>query len=114
MSCGIIGSAEQRNALGNWLPRSDKPTVSFNDKTTLDRESYPHSEALHLVECIRRVDHDSLEINLMTDIPKAYTKPCGARLDFQLKTDWRIMEPVSEDNASFLGLIHRATKEPSK
>src|SRR5215472_11283945 len=35
-------------------------TVSFNDKTTLDREGYPHSDALHLVERIRRTDHDSL------------------------------------------------------
>ncbi len=114
LSGGIIGSAELRTVLGVRLPRSDKPTVSFNDSTTLDRESYPHSVALHLVECIRRVDHDSMEINLMTDIPKAYPKPWGARLDFQLRTDWRIMEPVCGDNVSFLGLITKATKKLSK
>src|SRR5690348_5058989 len=35
-------------------------TVSFNDKTTLDREGYPHSDAMHLVERIHRVARDSM------------------------------------------------------
>jgi hypothetical protein len=89
-------------------------TVSFNDKTTLDREGYPHSDAMHLVERIRRVDHDSLEIDLKVDDSKAYTKPWGAKLNFKLRTDWKIMEHVCEDNVSFLDLINKATKKPSK
>ena len=60
-------------------------TVSFNDKTTLDREGYPHSDAMHLVERIRRVDHDSLVIDLTVDDPKAYTKPWEAKLNLSVK-----------------------------
>lgn len=89
-------------------------TVRFNDKTTLDREGYPHSDAMHLVERIRRASHDSLEIDLTVDDPKAYTKAWAAKLSFQLRTDWKIMEHVCEDNASFLDLNKKATKKLTK
>jgi hypothetical protein len=89
-------------------------TVSFNDKTTLDREGYPHSDAMHLVERIRRVNHDSLVIDLTVEDPKAYTKPWSATLNFQLHPDWKIMEHVCEDNSGFLGFNKKATQAPKK
>jgi hypothetical protein len=89
-------------------------TVSFNDKTTLDREGYPHSDALHLVERIRRVDHDSLVIDLTVEDPKAYTKPWEAKLIFQSRPDWKIMEHVCEDNTGFIGFNKKATQAPKK
>ncbi len=88
--------------------------AGFNDKTTLDREGYPHSDALHLVERIRRVDHDSMEIDLTVDDPKAYTKPWTATLNYKLRTDWKIMEHVCEDNAGFRSLINKTLKKPGK
>ncbi len=87
-------------------------TVSFNDKTTLDREGYPHSDAMHLVERIRRIDQNNLVIDLTVDDPKAYTKPWSATLNFQLRPDWKIMEHVCEDNASFLEFNKKATEAP--
>jgi hypothetical protein len=89
-------------------------TVSFNDRTLVDRVGHPHSDALHLVERIRRVDNDFLEIDFTIDDPKAYTKPWGAKLIFQLRMDWKIMEQICEDNASFLDFNNKATKKPSK
>jgi hypothetical protein len=89
-------------------------TASFNDKTTLDREGYPHSDAMHLVERIRRVDHDSMVIDLTVDDPKAYTKPWEAKLIFQLRPDWKIMEHVCEDNTSFVDFNKKATQAPKK
>jgi len=89
-------------------------TLSFNDKTTLDREGYPHSDAMHLVERIRRVAHDSIVIDFIVDDPKAYTKPWSAKLIFQLKPDWKIMEHVCEDNAGFLNFNKKATQAPKK
>src|SRR6266404_1018058 len=73
-----------------------------------------HPQRAHLFERIRRVNHDSLEIDLTIDDPKAYTKPWEAKLNFQLRTDWKIMEHVCEDNVSFRGLINKATKKPAK
>ena len=34
-------------------------TVGFNDKTWLDNDGHPHTEDLHVVERIRRVNHDT-------------------------------------------------------
>jgi hypothetical protein len=110
-----VGPLWMGDSIGKWEGGTlVVDTNSFNDKTTLDREGYPHSDQLHLVEHIRRVDHDSLKIDLMVDDPKAYTKPWEAKLDFQLKNDWKIMEHVCEDNASFLELNKKATKKPAK
>ncbi len=110
-----VGPLWMGDSIGRWEGDTlVADTVSFNDKTTLDREGYPHSDAMHLVERIRRVGHDSLEIDLTINDPKAYTKPWGAKLNFQLRTDWKIMEHVCEDNASFLDLNKKATKKPAK
>jgi hypothetical protein len=79
-------------------------TVGFNDKTWLDNEGHPHSEALHVVERIRRVNHDTLAIDTTIDDPKAYTKPWGGHAIFELKPDWTLGEMVCEDNANFLDL----------
>jgi len=85
-------------------------TTNFNDKTLLDRVGRPHSGALHVVERIRRVDTNSLEIAFTVDDPKAYTKPWGTKLIFELKPTWKVMEQICEDNASFEGFNKKATK----
>lgn len=53
-------------------------TIGFNDKTWLDQTGHPHSDALHVIERIRRTSHDQLEINVTIDDPKAYTKTFSA------------------------------------
>jgi hypothetical protein len=78
-------------------------TIGFNDKTWLDGDGHPHSDALHLVERIRRVSHDALSIDFTIDDTKAYTKPWAAHNDFELKPGWNIGEVVCvDDNANFL------------
>jgi hypothetical protein len=89
-------------------------TVNFNDKTLIDRVGRPHSDSLHLVERIRRIDPASMEIDFTVDDPKAYAKPWGTKLIFVLKPDWKIMEQVCEDNASFLEFNKKATQAPKK
>jgi hypothetical protein len=73
-------------------------TVGFSDKTWLDGEGLPHSDALHLVERIRRLGHDSMTIDFTIDDPKAYTKPWTAHNVFELKPGWTIGEVVCEDD----------------
>jgi hypothetical protein len=110
-----VGALWMGDSIGRWEGDTlVADTISFNDKTTLDREGYPHSDAMHLVERIRRVDQGSLVIDFTVDDPKAYTKPWGAKLIFQLKPDWKIMEHVCEDNATFLNFNKKATQAPKK
>jgi hypothetical protein len=87
-------------------------TTNFNDKTWLDRGGHPHSEALHLTERIRRHDHDTLEIEITIDDPKAYTKTWTTKQYFQLRPKWNIMELICEDNANFLDLQNKLAGEP--
>ena len=72
-------------------------TIDFNDKTWLDRAGHPHSEELHVVERIRRPDHDNLRIDLTIEDPKAYTQPITSQLNYQLKPDWSLREHACTD-----------------
>ena len=73
-------------------------TVGLNDKTWLDPKGLPHSEALHVVEHIRRVDHDTLNVVYTIDDPKTYTKPWTAEVIFKLHPEWQIQEYVCSEN----------------
>jgi hypothetical protein len=73
-------------------------SVGFNDKTWLDPMGLPHSDALHVVERLRRIDHDSLQVDYTIDDPKAYTKPWTAQRIFKLKPEWQIKEYVCAEN----------------
>jgi hypothetical protein len=73
-------------------------TVGFNDKTWLDPMGLPHSEAMHVIEHLRRVDHDTLVDEYTIDDPKAYTKSWTTQRTFKLKPDWQIQEYVCTEN----------------
>ncbi len=73
-------------------------TVGFNDKTWLDPMGLPHSDELHVIEHLRRVDHDTLVDEYTIDDPKAYTKTWTTQRTFKLKPDWQIQEYVCAEN----------------
>jgi len=73
-------------------------TIGFNDKTWLDPMGLPHSDALHVVERLRRLDHDTLVDEYTIDDPKAYTKSWTTERTFILKPDWQIQEYVCAEN----------------
>ena len=82
-------------------------TIGFNDKTWLDGDGHPHSDALHLVERIRRASHDALTIDFTIDDPKAYTKPWTAHNVFELKSGWNIGEVVCVDDVANFGRMEK-------
>jgi len=50
-------------------------TVGIKDKVWIDIMGHPHTDALHVVERIRRVQPGRLEIEVTIDDPKTYIKP---------------------------------------
>lgn len=74
-------------------------TVGFTTLTWLDRTGTPHSDALRVLERIRRVAQDTLEIDLVFNDSEAFTEPWTGEKTFELQTDWEIMEQngVCED-----------------
>lgn len=73
-------------------------TVGLTDRSWLDQVGHPHSSALHLVERIRRVDHETLQDDITIDDPKAYTKPWTGQRIFKLRPGWHLKEYICEDN----------------
>ena len=49
-------------------------TIGFNDRAWADVYGNPRSEQMHLTERYRRLNHDTLELQITIDDPKAYTK----------------------------------------
>ena len=73
-------------------------TIGFNDITWLDHAGLPHSEGLHVVERIHRVDHDTLVDDFTIEDPKAYTRTFTASQTYHLKPGWEIAEYVCDNN----------------
>jgi hypothetical protein len=72
-------------------------TVGLNDSTWLDQVGHPHSDRLHVVERIRRSDHDTLQDDLTIDDPRAYTKAWTGQQVFKLRPNWHLIEYICED-----------------
>ena len=69
-------------------------TIGFNDETWLDDGGHPHTDALHITERFRRKDFGHMEIAITIDDPKAYTKPWGATIPYDLLPDTELIEAV--------------------
>lgn len=50
-------------------------TIGLDESTWLDHFGYPHSAEMKVEERYHRVDHDTIQLVLTVDDPKAYTKP---------------------------------------
>jgi hypothetical protein len=109
-----LGPLWMGDAIGHWEGDTFvADTTNFNDKTWLDRMGHPHSDALHVVERIRRTDFDHLVDDMTIDDPKAYTKTWVAHQIFVLQPKWTVAESFCEDEQSFEG-IDESGAEPSK
>ena len=75
-------------------------TAGLNDKTWLDQVGHPHSDALHVVERLRRIDRETLQDDLTIDDPKAYQKPWTGRQTFKLRPTWHLLEYVCTNDRS--------------
>lgn len=76
-------------------------TIGFNDKTWLDAVGLPHSDKMHVVERIRRPDHDTLVDDVTIEDAVAYTKPFTVQQIYKLKPGWEIQEYVCEENNKY-------------
>jgi len=62
-------------------------TIGFNDKTWLDQTGHPHSDTLHVIERFRRPNHETLELTVTIEDPKAYTKKMSSMTKVYRLTD---------------------------
>lgn len=105
-----LGPSWMGDSIGHW--EGDTlvvDTINLNDKTWLDRVGHPHSDALHLTERFRRINHDHLLDDITIEDPKAYTNPWTAHLDFLLRPKWRLEEQFCEEGENFQELEKKET-----
>ena len=106
---------------GRALPKDPEPTwlgysigrwegdtlvvesAGFNDKTWLDGFGHPHSEAMRLTERFRRRDFGHMDIEVVIDDPKTYTKPLQYVQPQELLVDTDLIEYICNENAKPVG-----------
>ncbi len=99
-----LGPTWMGDSIGRWDGDTlVVDTTGLNDKTWLDQVGHPHSDALHVVERLRRVDHDTLQDDVTIDDPRAYTKSWTGQQVFKLKPAWHLFEYICEDNMALPG-----------
>jgi hypothetical protein len=77
-------------------------SAGFNDKTWLDGAGHPHSEAMRLTERFTRRDVGHMDVEVVIDDPKAYSRPLRYVQPQSLVPDTELIEYVCE-NAKPIG-----------
>jgi hypothetical protein len=71
-------------------------TVALDPDTWIDDSGTPHSEALHTVERLRRVNLTTLEVSVEFNDPKAFTRPwTGIKKTFKMYPDWEYIPGIA-------------------
>jgi hypothetical protein len=73
-------------------------SAGFNDRTWLDFQGHPHTEALRVTERYRRKNFGELSIEMTFEDPKAYTRPWTIALVGHLAADTELLEFVCNEN----------------
>ena len=79
-------------------------SIGFNDVPWLDFFGDPHSDQMKLTERWKRDDHDTLEVAITIEDPKAYTKVwVNPPKHFHLHADWELFEHfcVPEEESAY-------------
>jgi hypothetical protein len=73
-------------------------TIGLTDMTHIDQMGIQHTDQLHVIERIRRIDDGNLEIMITMEDPGAFSEPFTARRTWRWSPDIRFLEYVCEEN----------------
>jgi hypothetical protein len=86
-------------SIGHW--QGDTLVIEsagFNNRTWLDDDGHPHTEALHVTERLRRPDYGHLELIRTVTDPGALLEPWTVPLTFEIDPDNEQIEYVCNEN----------------
>jgi len=74
-------------SVGKWLDDYTfvVQTVGLSDKTWLDNQGRPHTSDMKVEERFHRIDYDHMDLTVIIDDPKMYTKPWQGLNKFPLR-----------------------------
>jgi len=96
-----------RSWMGHSVGRWEGDTLvvesfGFNDRSWLDHDGHPHSEALRMTERYRRRDFGHMEIEITLNDPEVYARPWTVALSAVLTPDTDLLEAVCNENHNSL------------
>jgi hypothetical protein len=88
---------------GHSIGRFDGDTlvidsVGFNERVWFNRDGLPHTEQLHLIERLTRVDFNTLKYEVTIDDPGAYTAPWTSGFTMRWTEGPELFEYICQDN----------------
>ena len=73
-------------------------TVGFNERAWMNRDAFPHTDRMHLVERLTRTDFYMLKYEVTIDDPGAYTAAWTTGFSMQWTPELELFEYVCQDN----------------
>jgi hypothetical protein len=71
-------------------------TVGYNEGFWFDRDGLPHTEKLHTIEKLTRVDGVTMRFELTIDDPNVYTRPFTGGTMLRLERNTELFEYVCQ------------------
>jgi len=88
-------------SIGHWEGETlVVDTAGFNDRSWLDIEGHPHTDALHITERFHRRDFGHMDLEMTIDDPKTFTRPFTLKIPKTLQPDTDLLEAVCENDRS--------------
>jgi len=100
-----LETAPNPSWMGYSVGRWDGDTLvvesfGFNDRTWLDHDGHPHTEALRMTERYRRRDFGHLDLDVTLSDPGAYARPWTVSVRAELAADTEMIEWVCNEKGS--------------
>ncbi len=115
-----LETAPNPNWMGYSVGHWDGDTLvvesfGFNDRTWLDHDGHPHTEALRTTERYRRRNFGNLDLDVTFSDPGAYARPWTVAVRAELAADTEMLEWVCNENgSSFVHWVGRASDEKKR
>jgi hypothetical protein len=93
-------------------------SFGFNDRSWLDTNGHPHTEALRMTERYRRRDFGHLDLEVTLQDPAVYSRPWTVAVQAELAADTELLEYVCNENTRdlehWVGKASDETKSQAK
>jgi hypothetical protein len=73
-------------------------TIGFNERVWMNRDAFPHTDKLHLIERLTRLDFATLKYEVTIDDPGAYTAPWKTAFNLQFTPGIELFEYICQEN----------------
>lgn len=73
-------------------------TVGVNERAWMNRDALPHTDKLHLVERLTRLDFNTLKYEVTFDDPGAYTAPWTTGFNLSFTAGSELFEYICQEN----------------